>query len=82
MKDWVKQTIATVGENIEVKRFARFNVGEGLEKRGHDFSAAAVAQTAVKPVPTALHQQKSNLLLQIPRKQSKSKILILFKFSY
>lgn len=52
VKDWVKQTIATVGENIKVKRFVRFNLGEGLEKKSQDFAAEVAAQTAAKPPPS------------------------------
>lgn len=51
VKDLVKQTIATIGENIKVKRFVRFNLGEGLEKKSQDFAAEVAAQTAAKPVP-------------------------------
>lgn len=50
VKDWVKQTIATIGENIKVKRFVRFNLGEGLEKKSQDFAAEVAAQTAAKTV--------------------------------
>lgn len=49
--DLVKQTIATLGENIKVKRFSRFNLGEGLEKKSQDFAAEVAAQTAVKSTP-------------------------------
>ncbi|XP_022638541.1 uncharacterized protein LOC106770165 isoform X3 [Vigna radiata var. radiata] len=52
VKDLVKQTIATIGENIKVKRFVRFNLGEGLEKKSQDFAAEVAAQTAAKPAPT------------------------------
>ncbi|RDX97339.1 tsf, partial [Mucuna pruriens] len=52
VKDWIKQTISTVGENIKVKRFVRFNLGEGLEKKTQDFAADVAAQTVAKPVPT------------------------------
>ncbi|KAK1288793.1 hypothetical protein QJS10_CPB19g01537 [Acorus calamus] len=52
VKDWVKQTIATVGENIKVKRFVRFNLGEGLEKKSQDFAAEVAAQTQAKVSPT------------------------------
>lgn len=59
VKDWVKQTIATVGENIKVKRFVRFNLGEGLEKKSQDFAAEVAAQTAAKPQPSpATEEQK------------------------
>ncbi|MQM02901.1 hypothetical protein Taro_035671 [Colocasia esculenta] len=52
VKDLIKQTIATVGENIKVKRFIRFNLGEGLEKKSQDFAAEVAAQTAAKQAPT------------------------------
>ncbi|OIW03695.1 hypothetical protein TanjilG_30759 [Lupinus angustifolius] len=52
VKDFVKQTVATIGENIKVKRFVRFNLGEGLEKRSQDFAAEVAAQTAAKTAPT------------------------------
>ncbi|CAL0322173.1 unnamed protein product [Lupinus luteus] len=52
VKDFVKQTVATIGENIKVKRFVRFNLGEGLEKKSQDFAAEVAAQTAAKTTPT------------------------------
>lgn len=55
VKDWVKQSIATLGENIQVRRFFRYNLGEGLEKKSQDFAAEVAAQTAAKSsssVPT------------------------------
>jgi elongation factor Ts len=33
----VKQTVAKLGENIKIRRFHRFNLGEGLEKRDENF---------------------------------------------
>jgi elongation factor Ts len=45
VKDLVKQTVATLGENIQVRRFTRFNLGEGIEKRSIDFAAEVAAQT-------------------------------------
>ncbi|PIA42721.1 hypothetical protein AQUCO_02000285v1 [Aquilegia coerulea] len=53
VKDWVKQTIATIGENIKVKRFVRYNLGEGLEKKSQDFAAEVAAQTAAKASPVS-----------------------------
>ncbi|MBA0567996.1 hypothetical protein Golob_005523 [Gossypium lobatum] len=61
VKDWVKQTIATIGENIKVKRFVRFNLGEGLEKKSQDFAAEVAAQTATKPVTTAGKEQSTSV---------------------
>jgi elongation factor Ts len=57
VKDVVKQTIATIGENIKVKRFVRFNLGEGLEKKSQDFAAEVAAQTAAKPVTTPVKEE-------------------------
>lgn len=45
VKDYIKQTIATLGENIQVRRFTRFNLGEGIEKKSTDFAAEVAAQT-------------------------------------
>ena len=35
----VKQNISTLGENIQIRRFERFVLGEGLEKKNEDFGA-------------------------------------------
>ncbi|KAK1627647.1 hypothetical protein QYE76_001962 [Lolium multiflorum] len=51
--EWLKQTIATTGENMKVRRFVRYNLGEGLEKKSQDFAAEVAAQTAAKPPPAA-----------------------------
>ena len=36
--------VAKIGENIYVRRFARFEVGEGIEKEQTDFAAEVMAQ--------------------------------------
>lgn len=38
VEDLVKQNIALLGENIKVRRFERFILGEGLEKKSYDFT--------------------------------------------
>lgn len=38
MEELVKQSIAKLGENIQIRRFQRFNLGEGLEKKEENFS--------------------------------------------
>lgn len=60
VKDWVKQTIATIGENIKVRRFIRYNLGEGLEKKSQDFAAEVAAQTAAKTVTTPAKEQPAS----------------------
>lgn len=37
MDELIKQSIAKLGENIKIRRFQRFNLGEGLEKREENF---------------------------------------------
>lgn len=44
----VKEAVATIGENIQVRRFVRFVMGEGLEKRKDDFVAEVAAQAGQK----------------------------------
>jgi elongation factor Ts len=40
----VKAVIAKIGENIKVRRFERYNLGEGIEKKSEDFAAQVAAQ--------------------------------------
>jgi elongation factor Ts len=50
--DLVKQNIASLGENIQIRRFVRFVMGEGIEKEETDFAAEVAAQTgAAAPKP-------------------------------
>lgn len=37
------QTIASIGENIVIRRFVRFELGEGIEKKKEDFGAEVAA---------------------------------------
>jgi elongation factor Ts len=45
VKQYVDETIAKTGENIQVRRYARFQLGEGIEKRKDDL-AAEIAKMA------------------------------------
>jgi elongation factor Ts len=38
--------VAKIGENISVRRFERFEVGEGLEKRSDDLAEEVAKQIA------------------------------------
>ncbi len=42
-----QELIAKIGENIRIRRFARFEVGEGLEKRSDDFAAEVAKQAGL-----------------------------------
>lgn len=44
VKDLLNQLIAKIGENIRIRRFARFEVGEGLEKRNENFADEVAKQ--------------------------------------
>lgn len=41
----VKEKIAKIGENISIRRFARYALGEGLEKKQENFREEVMAQT-------------------------------------
>jgi elongation factor Ts len=43
IQTYLNETIATIGENISVRRFARFVLGEGLAKKESDFAAEVAA---------------------------------------
>lgn len=40
----ITEKISKIGENISVRRFVRYELGEGLEKRQDDFAAEVMAQ--------------------------------------
>jgi elongation factor Ts len=44
VEELVQETIAKVGENVQIRRFVRYELGEGLEKRKDDFAAEVAAQ--------------------------------------
>jgi elongation factor Ts len=48
VEDLVKRNVASLGENIQVRRFVRFVMGEGIEKREEDFAAEVAAQMGTK----------------------------------
>ncbi len=49
----VKQNVAQLGENIQVRRFVRFVMGEGIEKEESDFAAEVAAQMGQTVAPKA-----------------------------
>lgn len=42
--DHLKETIASIGENIVIRRFTRYELGEGLEKRQENFADEVAKQ--------------------------------------
>jgi elongation factor Ts len=48
VEELVKQSVAQLGENIQVRRFVRFVLGEGIEKEEINFADEVAAQTGKK----------------------------------
>ena len=46
--DLVKSLTGTTGEKINIRRFVRYEVGEGIEKRSNDLAAEVAALTGAK----------------------------------
>lgn len=44
VEEVIKEKIAVIGENINVRRFARFELGEGLEKKEENFAEEVAKQ--------------------------------------
>ena len=42
----LKELISQIGENIKIRRFVRYELGEGLEKKEENFAAEVAAQVA------------------------------------
>lgn len=48
VEELIKQSVSKLGENIQVRRFSRFVLGEGIEKEETDFAAEVAAQAGLK----------------------------------
>lgn len=44
IEDLLKEKIAKIGENLNIRRFSRFEVGEGLEKKSENFAEEVAKQ--------------------------------------
>jgi elongation factor Ts len=44
IEELLQRTIAQIGENISIRRFSRFEVGEGLEKKEENFAEEVASQ--------------------------------------
>jgi elongation factor Ts len=47
IQDLTQELVAKLGENIRVRRFVRFELGEGLEKKKDDFAAEVAKQAGL-----------------------------------
>src|SRR5690606_31031835 len=41
-----QELVAKIGENVQIRRFVRYELGEGLQKKQDDFAAEVAAQVA------------------------------------
>jgi len=48
VEELVKQSVSQLGENIQIRRFVRFVLGEGIEKEESNFADEVAAQTGQK----------------------------------
>ncbi|MEO0534211.1 MAG: translation elongation factor Ts [Cyanobacteria bacterium P01_A01_bin.123] len=48
VEELVKQSVAKLGENIQIRRFSRFVLGEGIEKEESNFADEVAAQAGLK----------------------------------
>jgi elongation factor Ts len=46
IEDVQRELIAKIGENVKIRRFVRYELGEGLEKKQENFAAEVAAQIA------------------------------------
>jgi elongation factor Ts len=53
IEELVKRSMSELGENIQIRRFIRFNLGEGIEKESLSFAEEVAAQTGQKAVAEA-----------------------------
>jgi elongation factor Ts len=47
VQDLITNAVARIGENIQIRRFTRYVLGEGLEKKQNDFAAEVAAQAGL-----------------------------------
>ncbi len=45
IKGLIVEKISSIGENISIRRFARFHLGEGLQKKSEDFASEVAEMT-------------------------------------
>lgn len=58
----IKEAIAGIGENIQIRRFERFVLGEGIEVAKADLAADVEAQTKAMQVCGAARPQSPGIL--------------------
>ena len=65
VEELIKEATAEIGEKISIRRFVKYNLGEGMEKRNEDFAAEVEAQTK------ALQQKADEKKEEAPKEEEK-----------
>ncbi len=73
IEEMVKQSVAELGENIQIRRFVRFNLGEGIEKESVNFADEVAAQTGQKAEPVAEEKTEEAPKAESAKKSGKKK---------
>jgi elongation factor Ts len=73
VEELVKQSVAELGENIQVRRFVRFVLGEGIEKQETNFADEVAAQTGQKTAAEASPEPEPEAKAASSEKEKKSK---------
>jgi elongation factor Ts len=73
VEDLIKQSIAKLGENIQVRRFSRFVLGEGIDKPVSNLADEVAAQTgAAAPPAPETPQETAPAEASAPKEAKKS----------
>ncbi len=71
IEELIKQSVSTLGENIQVRRFSRFTLGEGIEKKEENFAAEVAAQAGKKKEAEAPKAEKAPVETEAPKAEKK-----------
>ncbi|MGC1526435.1 MAG: translation elongation factor Ts [Phormidesmis sp.] len=69
----VKQSVAKLGENIQIRRFSRFILGEGIEKEEVSFADEVAAQTGQQEKKPEVKEEKQPEAKKQDKKPGKKK---------
>merc|ERR1719201_1821941 len=73
--DAITEAIASIGENIKVRRFSRYVLGEGIEKKQENFADEVAAQTKAKD-DKPVEAKKEEVVEEKPVEEEKPKVAI------
>merc|ERR1711904_24036 len=72
--DAITEAIASIGENIKVRRFSRYVLGEGIEKKQENFADEVAAQTQAKESkPEAVAEEVAPKEEEKPKEEEEEK---------